>query len=244
MELTLIRHGQSANNAVGDEHRQYDPELTELGHEQAKRLARYFTTAQNAEEIVRMRGDAPERHERHPYKFTHLYVSAMRRALQTAQPIAAAVGLRAHIWPEIHESGGLYLHTPEGIQNFGGMTRAEIGAAFPDYVLPDSITDAGWYRTLGGEEDIYGCYARAVRVAHILIDRASREEHQDDKIALVSHGVFISSLLDALFNRLPGENLYFWHYNTGVTRIDFPPNGMKLVRYVNRCDHLDAHWIT
>ena len=40
MELFLIRHGQSANNALGDvKGRDKDPELTELGEKQAECLA-------------------------------------------------------------------------------------------------------------------------------------------------------------------------------------------------------------
>ena len=47
MQLYFIRHGQSENNALWDragprEERCPDPELTDLGHEQARRLARFL----------------------------------------------------------------------------------------------------------------------------------------------------------------------------------------------------------
>lgn len=244
MELTLIRHGQSTNNAQGDEQRHPDPELTELGHDQAKRLAKYLVNSQNGEEIVRLRSDSEERQARHPFEFTHIYVSAMRRALQTANPISRALGIQPHVWPEVHESGGLYLHTPEGVQVFPGMTRAEMTADFPGYILTEAVTDEGWYRSLGGEEDLYGCYARAMRVARSLRERSQNIDHHNDKIAIVSHGNFIVALINALLDNLPSDNLYFWHYNTAFTRIDFPLNGLTLVRYVNRCDHLPAELLT
>jgi 2,3-bisphosphoglycerate-dependent phosphoglycerate mutase len=244
MELTLIRHGQSANNAQGDEARHHDPELTPLGWTQARRLGQYLAEKENVEEIVRMRSDDPRRLERSPFAFDTIYVSAMHRALQTAQPIAEALKAEVRIWPELHESGGIYMHTPEGVICHGGLTRAEITSSFPAYMLHDAITDEGWYNKALGEEDMYGCYARAMRVAKTLRQMAADAETKDRRIAIVSHGNFIVALINALTDNLPSEGLYFWHYNTAMTRIDFAANGWMIVRYVNRCDHLPPQWVT
>jgi 2,3-bisphosphoglycerate-dependent phosphoglycerate mutase len=244
MELTLIRHGQSVNNAQGDEARHHDPELTELGWNQAKSLATYFTESENTEEIVRIRAESSDRYRHHPHGFDVIYVSAMHRALQTAKPIADALDAEVKIWPDLHESGGIFLQTPEGVVCHGGLTRAEISSSFPRYVIHDAVTDAGWYNIALGEEDIYGCHARAMRVAKRLRDMADDEATRDKRIALVSHGNFLHSLLNALFDNLPAEDMYFWHYNTGFSRVDFTPTGRMIVRYVNRFDHLPAYWVT
>ena len=244
MELTLIRHGQSANNANGDEQRHNDPELTPLGWTQARRLADYLKDSENTEDVVRLRSHDPSRLDRHPNGFDQIYVSPMHRALQTAQPIAEALGSNVRVWPELHESGGIYKQTPEGTMVFGGLTHAEIAAGFPTYDVPDSVTDAGWYDTALGEEDIYGCYARAMRVAKTLRKMSMDEQNKHRRIGIVSHGNFIVALINALSDRLPSEGLYYWHYNTGSTRMDFMDNGMIIIRYVNRCMHLPAHWVT
>ena len=70
MELLLIRHALPVR-VEGEEGTAADPELADLGHEQARALAEYLS----GERI-----DA-------------LYVSPMRRAVQTAAPVAEKLGL-------------------------------------------------------------------------------------------------------------------------------------------------------
>ena len=53
MRFYFIRHGQSENNALWDQTgsnsgRNYDPELTAIGREQAERLARFISNADAA----------------------------------------------------------------------------------------------------------------------------------------------------------------------------------------------------
>lgn len=244
MELTLIRHGQSFNNATNDEVRHHDPELTELGWNQAKALAAYFSESENTEEIVRIRADSADRYRHHAHTFDRIYVSAMHRALQTAQPLSDALNVEVCIWPELHESGGLFMHTPEGIVTYGGLTRTEIASGFPRYLLHDSIGDEGWYNKTLGEEDVYSGNARAMRVAKKLRQYSNAEETKNQRIAIVSHGIFLHSLMNALFNNLPSDDMYYWHYNTAFTRIDFTPTGQLIVRYFNRFDHLPPYWVT
>lgn len=244
MRLTLVRHGQSLNNAHGDQQRHYDPELTELGHEQARLLAQWFKNTQDIEEIVRMSSHATERLAPIRVEITRIYVSPMLRALQTAKHLHEALDITTTVWPDIHESGGLYLHTPEGVKSFPGMTREQMQAEFPGYELPETVAEHGWYDVSKGEEDIYGCYARAMRVAASLRARAREEKAVDEHILLVSHGNFINALIHALLDNLPSEHAYHWMYNTGLTRVDFVGDGMMLVRYVNRIMHLQPHQVT
>ncbi|PJF27150.1 MAG: hypothetical protein CUN52_14920, partial [Phototrophicales bacterium] len=101
MEIYFIRHGQSTNNRLTEatwHTRSHDPELTEIGHKQAARVADYLCSAPNLEDIVRIPDDAPEREQHYPHTITHLYCSPMYRALQTAQPIGAALNLNPTVW--------------------------------------------------------------------------------------------------------------------------------------------------
>ncbi|NOZ27238.1 MAG: histidine phosphatase family protein [Chloroflexi bacterium] len=230
MELYIIRHGQSTNNALADlRERSCDPPLTEVGVRQTEFLARYLT------ETVLDHPGSPVN-----LPITKLYCSPMRRALQTARPIGDALGLAPEVWIEIHERGGIYLDHGEdgGIVGYPGMTREEILADFPHYVLPEALTGEGWWK--GGREDWPACQARAIRVAHALHARAA----DDERIVMISHGGFIDALLKALFNQLPGRHVFYHHHNTAITRIDFWKDGHLDIRYINRIDHLPAELVT
>ena len=48
----------------------------------------------------------------------------------------------------------------------------------------------------------------------------------------------MDTLLKALFNQLPSHHLWYHHYNTAITRIDFDEEGRLHLRYLNRIDHL------
>ncbi|GAB4512004.1 MAG: histidine phosphatase family protein [Anaerolineae bacterium] len=247
MELYIIRHGQSVNNAIMEDQklRVQDPELTEVGHQQADYTAKFLSTATNLEQIVRHPADSPKREAPHRHDITHLYCSAMHRAMQTARPIGEALNLNPSIWLEIHEHGGIYLDDDNGVPvGYGGMTRTEIQTAFPNYILPEAITDSGWYKPESGFEDLSLCQARAVRVKQALMERAALEESQNDSVAIVSHGTFIDALLKAFLNNLPGEQYFYWHYNTGISRLDILPNRQVIIRYINRVTHLPAELVT
>ena len=95
-ELYLIRHGQSQNNAFAAESttktteetpRTSDPSLTRAGYAQAKCVAGYL--AQEADKTD-VRDVTPVENG---HGIDKLYTSAMLRALETAQPIADALGL-------------------------------------------------------------------------------------------------------------------------------------------------------
>lgn len=70
-ELWLIRHGESTGNRDGVLQGQEDMPLSDLGHDQAKRLAKRLSAT----------------------KFTALYSSDLSRARQTAEYAAEALGL-------------------------------------------------------------------------------------------------------------------------------------------------------
>ena len=234
MNLYLIRHGQSANNLLAEQlkerpgpfpyeaymrQRVAEPPLTEMGERQAKRLGAY------AKELA----------------ISRLYCSPMLRTMQTIQPLAETLSTEPAVWIDLHEHGGVFLRPGANTQAVGypGLNRAEMSEMFPGYRL-DGISDSGWWH--GDEEDLAACHARAVRVAEALHRMAGASE-EDESIAAVSHGTFMDSLLKALLGRLPGNELYFNHHNTGVTRVDFSSSrsdgkSVVTVRYTNRAEHL------
>lgn len=247
MELYIIRHGQSVNNVsmINDgKDRVADPPLTELGQKQADAVARHLKSGLNPDSLI---DAAYGNGEGKPgFAITKLYCSPMLRTLQTCMPISKALGLKPQVWIDIHEHGGIYLDYQDerGVVSFPGLTRAEMMAGFPDYALPDMLTDKGWWNPAQAEEDRASAQARAIRVTAALHKQAKAEP--DERIALVTHGAFADSLLKALLNLLPSNHHFFSHYNTAITRIDFVEGEHKhtLMRFTNRVDHLLAELIS
>lgn len=237
MELYIIRHGQSTNNLsmIYDmKDREADPPLTDLGLKQADRVADYVANSINFDRWIDRKTE--EREEVKGLGITRLFCSPMLRTLQTAQPISKALGLQAEIWPDLHEHGGLHLDMGDerGVVGFPGLGRSAITERFPGYLIPESITDNGWYDFSRGVEDIASAMARAIRVATTLKAHANT----DQRIALVIHGTFADALLKSFLNLLPNHETYFAMYNTGITRVDFRRDGKIVPRYFNRTAHL------
>jgi broad specificity phosphatase PhoE len=242
MQLYIIRHAQSTNNALTDEKdRTYDPPLTDLGRRQAERVAGHLADGLPLDERFfpgkNVNGAAPR-----GFGITRLYCSPMLRTLQTAQPISEALGIAPEVWVDIHEHGGLYLeHADErGIVGFPGLSRREFAERFAHYVLPDGITDQGWWNPVHGMESEEASMERAVRVAASLREQSPSQEH----IAIVTHGTFANHLIKAIFDQLPGRRLYYYHYNTAISRIDFYDSGWLALAYLNRVDHLSPDLIS
>jgi len=245
MELYLIRHGQSQNNALADQtNRVHDPALTDRGRQQADLLAAYLSDGCNRDPWVDHTSGYTIHDQTATFGLTRLYVSPMQRALQTAAPIAAALELRPEVWVDLHEHGGMYLEQDGVITGFPGLTRAEIAADFPTYTLPETVRETGWYDPKKGQENLAGAYSRALSVATELRKQAADPERRGQRIALVTHGTFLDGLLKAFFNQLPSRHQYYLHYNTGFTRIDFLDGERLLLRFVNRGTHLPRELIS
>lgn len=246
MRLYLIRHAQSVNNALAAagsiEDRVADPALTEIGLQQADIVAQFLRDAM----------DLPPDRQAEPFGITHLYCSAMLRSLQTAKPIAAALGIQPEIWVDIHETGGIFLNEKTGIVGYPGLNRTQITTDFAGTIIPDSITDDGWWDPALGRETLMAFINRAVRVALAVRERAATNE----RIALVTHGAFMDQLVKALLERIPqsSDSMFYVHYNTAITRFDFGPDAryagadesserMRL-HYLNRIRHLSHELLT
>jgi len=212
--LYLVRHGESANNALPDHQRVSDPALTELGQQQAHDLAASY---QQLERI------------------DHVIVSPFRRTLQTAQPLLDARDCGATIWTDIYEVGGCFSgHVPGQLKGASGMTRSEIAQQFPRYEIPADIDEQGWYR--GRPFETWEqAIPRAGAQAQRMLDEFS---NRDVVVVCVIHADFKQLLLQHLVPEQPdyhGAGLP----NTSVTHLHFGRDGVQVPIYKD-VSHLRA----
>ncbi|HMN74798.1 MAG TPA: histidine phosphatase family protein [Burkholderiaceae bacterium] len=199
--VIAIRHGETAWNADKRLQGQTDIELNDTGQRQALRLAGALADA----------------------GITSLYASDLRRAMQTAQPIAARCGVA--------------LGTDAGLRerNFGifeGQRWVDLERRWPEQARR-------WRERNGdfapdGGETLAGFYARCVDSATRLAVR-----HPGETIAFVAHG----GVLDCLYRaaaRIPLEAPRTWQLgNASINRLLFNGESFTLVGW-NDSRHLDA----
>lgn len=245
MELYIIRHGQSMNNALSDGSPRFpDAPLTDLGKTQAEYLAQHLATADNLDpEITNPNTGNTTQREGKGSGITHLYCSAMRRAMQTAQPAGQALGIHPEVWVDIHEHGGICLSRNGSTLCYPGLNRTEIAQLFPNYTIPEEVTERGWWLH-NDAEDMVGCWQRAQRVAKRLWAWAASPDGDTRRVGMVTHGTFTTVLLKTLLQAPIDNHVFFWHYNTGITRVDLFGGGLAILRYVNRVSHLTPKLIT
>ena len=243
MYLFFIRHGQSANNALYDRTgesrgRSEDPELTETGKQQALLLADFIART----DIAARNGDHPAdlALRRDYFGFTHLYTSLMVRSIATGLPVAGTSGLPLNGWIDIHETGGIFLDDevtgePHGLP---GRTRSYFQERFADLVLPDDVSETGWWnRPFERREQ------RDARAAKVLSELLERHGGTDDRVAMVSHGAFYNHLMRAIFGT-KDQRIWFVMNNTGISRVNFHEDGQANLIYHNRTDHLPDEMLT
>jgi 2,3-bisphosphoglycerate-dependent phosphoglycerate mutase len=247
MELYFIRHGQSENNANWGQKDVLDvpdPELTNLGRDQAATLAKFLGSRQKRDDSKTWNSQ-----NQHGFGLTHIYTSLMLRAVGTATPIADSLGLPLVAWPDIHETGGIFARDDGDEKNgLPGKTRSYFIKHYPGLILPDWLDDNGWWnRPFESREERK---PRAERVWGKMLarhgDTAERDEH---RVAIVSHGGFFMYLfttaLGVEMRRMEETHHEYWFQmnNCSITRLDVK-NEQVLIAYTNRNHHLPSHLIT
>ena len=165
--LWLVRHGESTWNASGLVQGHLDPGLSGSGREQADRCARSLAAGPRAD--------------------VALYASDLRRALETAAPIAKALGLAVRVEPELRERS---LGDAEGRPN-ALLDTTRSGIEGGRVVDADSAPDGG--------ESVRQLYERAVRCASRILST-----HGGD-VVFVCHGGVVRVLLAWLDGVEPDE---------------------------------------
>jgi len=199
--LVLVRHGESTWNR---EHRiqgQLDPPLSDHGRAQAEMLAR------------RLASRKPEA----------IYASDLRRAMETARPISAALGVGVEPRAELRE---IFLGEWEGLRT------QELADRFPE-AWAGWTAEPDWDLVPGGE----GAAAFEKRAGAAL--DAVMERHPHGEAIVVTHGGVVQLALHRIVGK-PSRGLFpFRISNASVTVIE-KHEGRLIIAGVNDVSHLDG----
>jgi 2,3-bisphosphoglycerate-dependent phosphoglycerate mutase len=222
MQLFLIRHAESENNARPLHQRVEDPGITAVGRMQAEHLAQWTRTM----------------------KIDTLITSPFLRTLQTTRSIVDATPQHVHVWHNVFERGGCYRgFGPEARQGGPGLGKSSIlrhATGSPDQcVIDKSIGEEGWWGSRPREED-HEVEARARIVAKRLTDTfgATRKV-----VVAVIHAEFKRWLMAELFQGFIDAHQLGAIRNTGITKVDFDGEKWQL-DWFNSVTHLPSRLIT
>ena len=222
MQLYLVRHAESENNAKAPEQRTEDPSITELGRQQADHLGRWTETLE----------------------IDVLITSPFRRAIQTTTAILKRSPQHTHVWHDIFERGGCYRgYHPQDLAGAKGLGRSQIIGELPgeasDCTIDDSINDSGWWGERTPESDQEAAH-RAQRVAQRLI---STFGGNGQTVVAVTHADFKRLLLGILLSDAVDPSRLGALRNTGVTKLDYDGDRWSL-DWFNSVSHLPGRLIT
>ena len=194
MEIVLVRHGLPLR--VELETGIADPELAAEGHEQAAKMAAYL----GVEDVEAV------------------YVSPLRRALETARPLCKVLGLEAVV--------------SEGVAEFDRNSR--------EYVPVEELratNDPRWEKLLRGEwdgvdEDPSVFKARVVVALEEIIDR-----HPGGRVVVVCHGGVINQYLAHVLG-IETQVGFFYPKYTSIHRVMAARSGERSIVSINEAAHL------
>jgi 2,3-bisphosphoglycerate-dependent phosphoglycerate mutase len=193
MELLLVRHALPVRREL--EVGAADPELSDEGRQQAALLADYL----GAERL-----DA-------------IYASPLRRARQTAQPVADVAGLEVTLEDEVAEwdrHSNEYVPIEELKANDDPRWQALVRGEWTSH---DESPEQFAARTVGALERIIA-------------------EHRGERIAVVCHGGVINGYLAHVLGL--GEHSFFYPNYTSIHRVAAAGTGERSIVTVNETPHL------
>jgi broad specificity phosphatase PhoE len=197
MLLYCIRHGQTVYNAQGRIQGQTDVVLSELGVAQGEAVADALA-------------DKP---------ITAVYSSPLRRALQTAEPLADRLGLTVQTDPRLMEMN---------LGDFQGQLRAELDREYPEAFTRWRSGDPDF--AFPGGESRRSLTTRALAA----FDTIRRTEHSH--VAVVTHGALLLAVIRAMLHiaseiRMPPLE------NASISVLSSEGSEVKVVRF-NVVEHL------
>ena len=199
--LWLIRHGETSWNAEGRVQGQTDVPLSEVGHAQARAVA-ILLAGRN---------------------FGALYSSDLQRVTQTAQPVAAALGVAIRIEPMLRE---------RHYGMFETMTYAEVKVRYPQEYARFRAHDPEF--DFRGGEGLRAFFERAVAC---LSGIAARHAGQD--VLIFTHG----GVLDMAYRHAKRLGLAskrdFEIPNAALNRIEISGDGWNVLAWAERA-HLEV----
>lgn len=153
--IVLARHGETDWNRDGRFQGQADPPLNDRGREQAEELAERLSAE----------------------RFAALYASPLRRARETADIVAARLGLAVEPVDELQEID---------VGSWSGLTRDEVASRFPAAYRRWLEFRAAW-----GDGETYDDLTRRVVAAVLQLAAA----HPEERVLIVTHGGPIRAVL-------------------------------------------------
>lgn len=196
MELIFVRHGLPLRQEVTEG--TADPDLDERGHAQARLVAEYLRTE---------RIDA-------------IYASPMRRAHQTAVPLAEMLGLDIVVEPGIAESdrdGTFY--APYEELKAAGDPRWRVGMTAAEWSSEHEPLEVFHERIMAGIDGVV-------------------ERHPSQRIALFCHSGVICRYTSTILGH-PWEEIGFFHpLYTSVSRVLASRDGTRTILSLNEIAHL------
>jgi broad specificity phosphatase PhoE len=194
VEIVFVRHGLPLRIEL--ETGIADPELAAEGHEQAAKMAAYL----GVEDVEA------------------IYVSPLRRALETARPLCEVLGLEAVV--------------SEGVAEFDRNSR--------EYVPVEELratNDPRWEKLLRGEwdgvdEDPSIFKARVVATVEDMIAR-----HPGGRVVVVCHGGVINQYLAHVLGIETHVGFFYPKY-TSIHRVMAARSGQRSIVSINEASHL------
>ena len=195
MELLLIRHALPVR-IEAEEGTAADPELAELGHAQAKALASYL----GGEQI------------------DVLYASPLRRALETAEPVSARLGLEVVVDEELAEFDR-HSHFYIPIEELRELKDERW----------DDLVEGRW--GVDGEVDPNTFKSVVVEAVERVI-----AAHSGQTVAVICHGGVINAYFAHLLNL--DFPMFFEPAYTSISRVLASSAGQRQVKSINEHAHV------
>jgi broad specificity phosphatase PhoE len=210
IKLLLIRHGESRGNLSRRWQGWLDEPLTELGREQARRLAE------------RLQRWAVEKSQ--PIEM--VYSSTLARAFQTASILAQSWRVPLVLDSRLRE---------RDVGVMQGLTWPEIEVRYPE--LAQIIRQRWVVPALPEGETTFDLAERAWQAVEEIITRGDGRD-AGGTIAIVSHGGTINAYLNRLIGRHHDMPFMFRLGNTSLSMIELQ-DGRPRILLVNDLCHLD-----
>ena len=222
MQLYLIRHAESENNAKPPEQRVSDPSITDVGWKQTACLAAWTKTL----------------------KIDTLITSPFRRALDTTIAILDAQQQHLCVWHDTFERGGCYHgYHDEDTRGATGMGRSEIlshlNRAPNQCTIDKGIDESGWW----GEKDKETDQQASERAQQVTGRLQETFGANGPTVVIVTHADFKRLLLEAMLPGVLDPHLVGPMRNTGISKVNFDGKTWQL-DWLNSVSHLPADLIT
>jgi len=217
MQLYLIRHAESENNARPGHLRVEDPSITTIGKMQAGHLAEWTKTL----------------------SADFLITSPFLRTIQTTQAVAGMNPMPVSVWHNVFERGGCYRGFGDDAREGGpGLGVTKIRELLPKATIDESIRDSGWWgRRRESDED---AVTRSKTVIQRLVSTfGSSGKH----VVAIIHADFKRQLLLDMLEGIADARSFGPLRNTGITKVDFDGRRWRL-DWLNSVSHLPAKLIT